>query len=101
MTPVVLCVSVVIAGSPIAAQAQSASTVIERHINAIGGKKAVEQIVSTDVSGRVSAADGRSGVFTQRTRRPQLFSLSLSWGDSRWRTGFNGRAAWQDDSVDG
>jgi hypothetical protein len=101
VTSVVFCVSAVIAGYPIAAQAQSASTVIERHISAIGGKKAVEQIVSTDVSGRVSSADGRSGVFTQRTRRPQLFSLSLSWGDSRWRTGFNGRAAWQDDSLDG
>jgi hypothetical protein len=67
VTSVILCVSVVITGSPIAAQAQSASTVIERHINAIGGKKAIEQIVSTDVSGRVSSADGRSGVFTQRT----------------------------------
>ena len=27
--------------------------------------------------------------------------MSLSWGDARWRTGFNGRSAWQDDSVDG
>ena len=96
-----LFLSVVIVNHPIAAQAQSASKVIERHINAIGGKKAVENIVSTDVSGRVSSADGRSGVFTERTQRPQLFSVSLSWGDARWRAGFNGRSAWQDDTIDG
>lgn len=96
-----LCLSVVIVNYPIAAEAQSASKIIERHIQAIGGKQAVERIVSTDVSGSIRSADGRSGVFTQRTTRPHLFSLSLSWGDSRWRTGFNGRSAWQDDSLDG
>jgi hypothetical protein len=96
-----MCLSVVIVNHPITAQAQSASKVIQRHIEAIGGKKAVEKIVSTDVTGLVTFADGRSGVFTQRTSRPQLFFVSLSWGDSRWRTGFNGRSAWQDDSVDG
>jgi hypothetical protein len=93
--------SLVIVVCPIAAQAQSANQVIERYINAIGGKKALEAIVSTDVSGSVSSADGRSGVFIQRTTRPHLLYVSLSWGDSRWSTGFNGRAAWQDDRVDG
>lgn len=94
-------VSLAILTSPIAAQAQSADKVIERYVSAIGGKNALEKIVSTEISGRVSSADGRSGVFTQRTKRPQLFSVSLSWGESRWSTGFNGRAAWQDGSIDG
>ena len=79
----------------------AATTVIERYVNAIGGKKAVEQILSTDVSGRVATADGRSGAFTQRSKRPQQFSVSLSWDDARWRTGFNGISAWQDDSAGG
>lgn len=96
-----LCASVAIVSYPLAAQAQSASEVIERHIKAIGGKDAVEKIVSTEMSGSVRAADGRSGVFTQRTRRPDLFSVGVSWGDVRLRTAFNGRSAWQDDSVDG
>lgn len=38
-----------------------ASKVIERYIDAIGGKNAVEKIVSTEVSGSIHAADGRSG----------------------------------------
>lgn len=79
----------------------SARTVIERYINAIGGKKAIEQILSADMSGRVTTADGRSGTFTQRSRRPHLFSVSLSWGDVRWGVGFNGSSAWQDDSAEG
>ena len=97
----VLCISIAIVASPGTARAQSASKVIERYIAAIGGRKAVEQIVTSDVSGRVSATDGRSGVFRQWTSRPQSLTVSVSWGDAGWRTGFNGRSAWQDDSVDG
>jgi hypothetical protein len=96
-----LCLSLAIVSGPLAARAESASDVIERYLAAIGGKKAVEKIVSTEVSGRVTSADGRSGIFTQQTERPRLFYQSLSWGDSRWRAGFNGRATWQDDNVDG
>ena len=96
-----LCLSTVIASHSVAAEAQSASQIVERHIKAIGGKKAVEQIVSTEVSGRVTSADGRTGVFTLRAVRPLLFSVALSWGDARWRTGFNGRASWEDDSSAG
>ena len=96
-----LWVSFVIASQPAAAGAQSASKVIERYITAIGGKKAVEQISSSEVTGTVTSGDGRDGVFMQRSRRPQLFVLSVSWGDSRLSSGFNGRAAWQDDGADG
>ena len=96
-----VCLSVVIVNYPLAAQGQDVSKVIERYIEAIGGKKAIENIASTDVSGSVSSADGRSGVFTQHGRRPHLFYVSMSWGDSRWRAGFNGRSAWQDDSLEG
>jgi hypothetical protein len=93
--------SLVIVACPIAAQAQSASQVIARYISAIGGKKALETIVSTEVSGRITSADGRSGAFIQRTKRPYLVYVSMTWGDARWITGFNGRSAWQDDSDDG
>jgi hypothetical protein len=81
--------------------AQSVGKVVQRHLEARGGVKAVEKIVSTDVRGSVSAADGRSGAFVQSSRRPNLFYVSMSWGDSRWSAGFNGRAAWQNDGVEG
>jgi hypothetical protein len=85
----------------LAAGAQSAGEVIDRHIKAIGGKTAIEKIASTDVSGIVRAADGQSGVFTHRAMRPHSLYVSLSWGDSRLRAGFNGRSAWQDDGREG
>ena len=83
--PAVLCLSVLIVSCPPSAQAQSASKVIERCIDAIGGKSAVEKIISTEMSGSTSAADGRSGVFVQRTRRPDLFVMNVSMGDVRER----------------
>ena len=101
LTSGALCVSIAMAGYPIAAQAQSAGKVIERHIEAIGGRKAVEKIVSTDVSGTIRSGDGPSGVFIQRTSRPDRYFMSMSWADSRWRAGFNGRSAWQEDGVEG
>ena len=101
MKPVVLCLAAALVGRPPAAEAQSPGQVLERYLAAIGGQKAVERIVSTDVSGSVVAADGRTGVFRQQTKRPQLISISISLGDSQWRAGFNGRAAWQDDGIDG
>jgi hypothetical protein len=99
--PALLCALVVAVNQPLGAREQSASQVIERYLDAIGGKKAVEKITSTELSGSVTSTDGRSGTFTQRTLRPQFFNLSLSWGDSRQTTGFNGRSAWQDDARDG
>jgi hypothetical protein len=99
--PAALCVSILIACAPISAHAQSASKVIERYIDAIGGKNAIEKIVSTEMTGTVRAADGRTGAFVHRTRRPDLFSLNWSVGDLRQRAGFNGRSAWQDDGVNG
>ena len=86
-----------LAGAPLAARAQSAGQIVERHLKAIGGEKAVEKIVSTEIVGTVTTPDGRSGAFTQRTRRPSQLFISVSSGETRWRAGFNGRAAWQDD----
>ena len=96
-----LCLLAAILSHPIAARAQSANEVIERHIKALGGRTAIEKIASTELSGTITVADGQAGVFTHRTMRPHSFYVSLSWGASRMRAGFNGRSAWQDDGQDG
>lgn len=101
MKSAVLCLAAALVSGPLAADAQSPGQVLERYLTAIGGKKAVERIVSTEVSGSVVSPDGRTGVFRQLTKRPQMISISLSWEDSQWRAGFNGRAAWQEDGIDG
>ena len=40
-----LCLSTAIVACPAAARAQSAGQIVERHITALGGKKAIEKIV--------------------------------------------------------
>jgi hypothetical protein len=97
----VLLFSALILGYPPTTHAQSAGTVLERYIKAVGGKKSIEKIVASEVSGTVTAMDGRSGTFTQKAHRPQLFTLTMSWGDSRLRVGFNGRAGWRQDDGGG
>ena len=101
VTAAALCILVALVTTSRPVEAQSVGKILERYASALGGKKIVEQIVSTEMSGRVTATDGRTGVFTQRATRPQRFSVSLSLGDVRWRSGFNGRASWRDDSVEG
>jgi hypothetical protein len=96
-----LCVAVFAGSVPAAAEAQSARQILDRHIMAIGGRSAIEKIASAEVSGTVTAPDGLSGGFIQRTAGPHRLHVSLSWGGAWWRTGFNGRSAWQDDSVEG
>ena len=87
--------------APIPAQAQSGDKIIDQYISAIGGKKSVGQIASTTVTGVVTSADGRTGEFSQQTKRPNLLSVAMSWGDVQWSTAFNGRSAWQRDDREG
>lgn len=83
------------------ANAQSADKIVDRYINAVGGKHALEKIVSASITGTVTLADGRSGTFVQETKRPNRLHIGMAWGDGRWSSGFNGRSAWQDDQRDG
>ncbi|HEY7190836.1 MAG TPA: hypothetical protein VH436_30000 [Vicinamibacterales bacterium] len=96
--PLALVVWVHLAAS---AAAQSADKIVARHINAIGGTHALEQIVSSTVTGTVTLPDGRSETFIQETKRPNLLHISMAWSGGRWSTGFNGRSVWQDDPRDG
>ena len=101
MTRTVLVASVVWLHLAASAAAQSADKIVDRHINALGGKRALEQIVSSTVTGTVTLADGRSETFVQETKRPNRLHISMGWSNGRWSTGFNGRSVWQDDRRDG
>jgi hypothetical protein len=101
MTRTVLFASVVWVHLAASAAAQSADTIVDRHVNALGGKRALEQIVSSIVSGTVTLADGRSEAFVQETKRPNRLHIRVAWSSGRWSTGFNGQSVWQDDARDG
>ena len=101
MTRTVLFASVVWVHVAASAAAQSADTIVDRHINALGGKRALERIVSSIVTGTVTLPDGRSETFIQETKRPNRLHMSMAWSSGRWSSGFNGRSVWRDDSHDG
>src|SRR5438552_12577414 len=94
---VALLFALLVISHPTFVEAQSGDKIVERYISAIGGKKVIGQIGSTTVTGIVTSADGRTGEFTQQTKRPNLLSVRMSWGDAQWSTAFNGRSAWQRD----
>src|SRR6478672_7613805 len=83
------------------ASAQSADKIVERHVKAIGGKDALERILSATITGTVTLADGQTGTFIEETKRPNSLHISVAWKDGHWSTGFNGRSVWQDDQRDG
>jgi hypothetical protein len=93
--------AVLLVGLAVDAAAQSPEQILKRHADAIGGKRALEAIQSTTITGRVRGPDGRSGTFTQQAVRAGRLRVDLSLGETQWRWGFNGRAAWQSDSQNG
>jgi outer membrane lipoprotein-sorting protein len=101
MTRTVVLASVLWAYLAASASAQSAEKIVDRHIDAVGGKRALEQIVSSTVTGTVTLPDGRSETFIQETKRPNRLHINMTWSSGRWSTGFNGRSVWQDDPRDG
>lgn len=82
--------------------AQSVEDIIDRHIKAIGGSKVLERTLTTFVSGSiVQWTDGRAGVFSRQTKRPNLLHTEISLGDAGWSEAYNGSSAWRRDGRDG
>jgi len=86
----VLCANIVLA--------QSADSIISRHMKAIGGKKALETISSVRMTGRVtrSAANDQAGQFLWQAKTPGATYLELRWEDAHLIEACNGRSAWKD-----
>ncbi len=83
--------------------AQSAENIIDRHIKALGGKKALQAISSVRISGSVTrnAAASQPGDFLWQTQAPGSAYLELRWPDGHLVEACNGRSAWRDDGKEG
>ena len=93
--------AILLVGLAVEANGQSPDQILNRHADAIGGKKALAAIQATTVTGRVRAPDGRTGTFTHVSTRSGRIRVDVSLGEAQWRTGFNGRAAWESNPRDG
>lgn len=81
--------------------AQSAEKIIDQHIKAVGGKKALKSITSVRIVGEAqpdSAAGGGQGpAFVWQMKAPSFTHLET--GD--FVEAFNGRSAWREDAAGG
>lgn len=78
-----------------AAEAPTTRQIVERHVKALGGTKALKAVTSTRLSGTVEGG----GEFLWQTRAPSAYYLELRRGDSHTVEAFNGKSAWQEDGA--
>ncbi len=79
------------AGTPPAAQA-----VIDRYLEATGGRAAFEAETTLRVKGRL-VANGMKGTYEAWIRQPDGFAIRITLGSLRVRTGCRGQTAWETD----
>src|SRR3989304_4951470 len=75
------------------ARAQTGQEIVERHIKALGGARALRSVTSVRLSG---TANG-SGEFLWQTRAPSAYYLEVRHGDTRFVEAFNGKSAGRGD----
>ncbi|MCL4523088.1 MAG: hypothetical protein M1453_00280 [Acidobacteria bacterium] len=82
--------------------AQSAESIVEKHIKARGGKKALQAIRSVRITGSVTSNPaGQPGEFLWQTRAPGSFYLETRIGDAHRVEACNGKSAWVEDTAGG
>lgn len=79
------------------AEAQTAQQIVDRHIEARGGAKALGAVTSLRLSGTIEGG----GEFLWLTRAPSSYYLELRRGSSYAVEAFNGKSAWREDETAG
>jgi len=79
------------------AQAQTAQKIIDLHIKARGGTKALKSVTSVKLSGTVNG----NGEFLWQTNVPSAYYLEVRHGDTHAVEAFNGKSAWREDRTAG
>ncbi len=82
--------------------AQSAENIIDRHIKALGGKKALQGISSARITGSVTRnGAGQPGEFVWQTRAPGSFYVEARIGEKYRIEAGNGKSGWVEDNAGG
>jgi hypothetical protein len=91
------------------AQAQSKATarqkvptagkIIERHVKAVGGKKALRAIRGVRYVGEVAGATGTATSFVWQMKAPHFLYLEVHSDSAPVTEAYNGKSAWQQDAA--
>lgn len=86
----------------LSAAAQSPSAILKKAERALGGKRAVEKLVSRSQTGSITRlSDGAGGSFSLSTARPNFYHVRWDVGGFEFEAGYNGRSGWARNSREG
>src|SRR5271155_6053411 len=75
--------------------AQDAGKIVEQHVKAAGGAKALSAVRTLALQGTVAGSgDATAGTFTLETKLPNRYYLELISGDKRLIEAYDGKSAW-------
>ncbi len=91
--------ALLLGGPSISAQERSRAWVLDRYVEAMGGRANLARIRSVVVEGNVLLESGDSLALKVMKKRPNLVRTVLGYPDgSRLTTGYNGETAWQQET---
>lgn len=82
-----------------AARLPSAEKIIERHVKAVGGKKALQGLTSVRYVGQVAGATGTATSFVWQMQAPHFAYLEVRSDSAPLTEAYNGKSAWQRDAA--
>jgi hypothetical protein len=81
---------------------QTAHRIIDLHIRACGGSRALSKIHTRILEGElIRPRDGKNGFYTMIAMTPNLYFSEITIGDEHYSEGFNGKSAWRRDASGG
>ncbi|HWQ02986.1 MAG TPA: hypothetical protein VNL38_00755 [Candidatus Nitrosotenuis sp.] len=83
------------------ARAQSAESIIQKHIKALGGEKALKAITAVAYRGRVASPAAAEGRFRLEMKRPDRVYLEIQRETGTLIEASNGKTAWREGPSDG
>jgi len=79
--------------------AQDPRKIVEQHVKAAGGGRALSKIQTLVIEGTFTTEDGKSGTYTLDTKLPNRYYLELLVGDQNLIEAYNGKSAWHRDAA--
>jgi len=78
---------------------QDAIKIVDQHVKAAGGAKALSRIRTLRLEGTIAGADGgKPGTFTLETKLPNRYYSEIIFGDKHLIEAYNGKSAWREDA---
>jgi hypothetical protein len=74
--------------------AQDPQKVVDQHIKAVGGSKALSKARTIVIEGTFHSSDDKTGTYTLNTRLPNRYYSELVAGDTSLIEAYNGKSAW-------